>query len=160
MERGSCASGSFWDSLTKQCISHTSYELRSSITDVPTAVVKSVLSGRDAGESWSAVGLSVWICVGLVVTGSLLVLIFWFIIYKHHSRTSQNTAGQKDDYTAVTSQQEVLHLNGQLQEVSITEATCGRSLCNGWAEHVLPLPATELGDSALVTTKTGQPVEV
>lgn len=75
-------------------------------------------------------------------------------------------AGQKDSTphtpTSIEQEEEALspwpHVNGQAQEVPINEGPCGRSLCNGWAEHGLPLPATELGDSALVTTKTGQPV--
>lgn len=75
-------------------------------------------------------------------------------------------AGQKDSTphtpTSTEQEEEALspwpHVNGQAQEVPINEGPCGRSLCNGWAEHGLPLPATELGDSALVTAKTGQPV--
>lgn len=77
-------------------------------------------------------------------------------------------AGEKDStpHTPTTIEQEEealspwLHVNGQTQEVAISVGSCGRSLCNGRAEHGLPLPATELGDSALVTAKTGQPVEV
>ncbi|KAI7807455.1 tumor necrosis factor receptor superfamily member 17-like isoform X2 [Triplophysa rosa] len=158
MERRACAPGSFWDSLLKHCISSEPVGLRpsSAITDVPVAIVKQVLSSGGPVEPRPAVSPSVWICVGLVMSASLLVLLFWFIIYKHHHRTSHNT-GNEDAHTAVSSQQEE---DSKLQEVPIAEETCGRSLCNGWAEHSLPLPATELGDSALVTTKTGQAVEV
>lgn len=154
MDRRSCAPGFSWDSLLKLCIPPETAGLKPSspITDVPVAVVKPVLSSGGPVESWPAVGLGVWICVGLVMSGSLLVLLFWFIIYKHHNRTSRNTAGKEDAHTAVSSQQE--------EDSKLQEEVCGRSLCNGWAEHSLPLPATELGDSALVTTKTGQPAEV
>ncbi|KAL0198956.1 hypothetical protein M9458_007496, partial [Cirrhinus mrigala] len=64
--------------------------------------------------------------------------------------------------TTIEQEEEILspwpQVNGQTQEVAINGGPCGRSLCNGRAEHGLPLPATELGDSALVTAKTGQPV--
>ncbi|XP_051569498.1 tumor necrosis factor receptor superfamily member 17-like isoform X2 [Myxocyprinus asiaticus] len=168
MEGRSCSSGSVWDSLLKLCISHKFLELTPSHgTEVPPPVLKPVFSTRGLEESWSAVSPVVWICVGLVLSSSVLVLLFWHIIYRHHNRTSQNT-GEKDSTPhateAVQQEEEVLspwlHLNGKTQEVPVTEGTCGRSMCNGWAEHGLPLPATELGDSALVTAKTGQPVDV
>ncbi|XP_056608265.1 tumor necrosis factor receptor superfamily member 17-like isoform X2 [Triplophysa dalaica] len=158
MERRTCAPGSDWDSLIKHCRPSEPVRLRPSkpVTDVPVAVVKHVLSSGGPVEPRPAFSPSVWICVGLVMSASLLVLLFWFIIYKHHHRTSHNT-GNEETHTAVSSQQEE---DSKLQEVHIAEETCGRSLCNGWAEHSLPLPATELGDSALVTTKTGPAVEV
>uniref|UniRef100_A0A671P5S6 Tumor necrosis factor receptor superfamily member 13C-like n=1 Tax=Sinocyclocheilus anshuiensis TaxID=1608454 RepID=A0A671P5S6_9TELE len=147
MERRACPPGSQWDSLLKHCISHRSLGLTP--------------SGLD--ESWSSISPSVWICVGLVVSVSVLVLLLWFIIYR---LLSICPAGEKDStpHTPTTIEQEEEapspwpHFNGQTQEMPIKEGPCGRSLCNGWAEHGLPLPATELGNSALVTTKTGQPV--
>uniref|UniRef100_A0A8C2ERB7 Tumor necrosis factor receptor superfamily member 13C-like n=1 Tax=Cyprinus carpio TaxID=7962 RepID=A0A8C2ERB7_CYPCA len=159
MERRVCPPGSQWDSLLKHCIPHKSLGV------TPSAVPPPVLSTRGPDESWSTISPSVWICVGLVVSGSVLVLLLWFIIYRRHSGTSQLT-GQKDSTphtpTSIEQEEEALspwpQVNGQAQEVPINEGPCGRSLCNGWAEHGLPLPATELGDSALVTAKTGQPV--
>lgn len=168
MERRACADGHRWDSLIKRCILHES------LRQTPSAASPSVLSTRGLDESWS-ISPSVWICVGLVVGGSVLVLLLWFIIYRRHSRTSQST-GEKDStpHTPSTIEQEeealspLPHVNGLTQETPINEGPCGRSLCegrslcngrsqcNGWAEHGLPLPATELGDSALVTAKTGQ----
>ncbi|KTF82435.1 hypothetical protein cypCar_00021765 [Cyprinus carpio] len=164
MERRACDPGSQWDSLLKHCISHRSLGLTPSAVSPP--VLEPVLNTRGLDESWSSISPSVWICVGLVVSVSVLVLLLWFIIYRRHSRTSQSTAGEKDStpHTPTTTEQEEEavspwpHINSQTQEVPIKEGPCGRSLCNGWAEHGLPLPATELGDSALVTTKTGQPV--
>ncbi|KAF4116458.1 tumor necrosis factor receptor superfamily member 13C-like isoform X2 [Onychostoma macrolepis] len=162
MERKACAPGSQWDSLLKHCISHKSLGLTPS---VPPPVLKPVLSTRGLDDSWSSISPVVWICVGLVASGSVLVLLLWFIIYRRHSRTSQST-GEKDSTphtpTTIEQEEEALspwpHVNGQTQEMPISEGPCGRSLCNGRAEHGLPLPATELGDSALVTAKTGQPV--
>ncbi|XP_077058633.1 uncharacterized protein LOC143711169 isoform X2 [Siphateles boraxobius] len=167
MGKRSCASGSHWDSLLRICVPLESLGL------TPSPVPPPVLSTRGPGpgpgpgqhQSWLAISPSVWICVGLLASGSVLVLLLWFIIYKRHTRTSQNT-GEKDTTphtpTAVEQEEEALwmHLNGQTQEVPVSAGACGRGLCNGWAEHGLPLPATELGDSALVTAKTGQPVEV
>lgn len=163
MERRACGPGSQWDSLLKLCISHKSLGLTPSA--VPPPVLKPVLSTRGLDESWSTISPSVWICVGLVASGSVLVLLLWFIIYRRHSRTSQST-GEKESMphtpTTIEQEEEALspwpHVNGQAQEMPINEGPCGRSLCNGRAEHGLPLPATELGDSALVTAKTGQPV--
>lgn len=59
----------------------------------PPPMLKPVLStrGPDPDESWSAISPSLWICVALVASGSVLVLLLWFIIYKRHGRTSQNT---------------------------------------------------------------------
>ncbi|XP_039543574.1 tumor necrosis factor receptor superfamily member 13C-like isoform X2 [Pimephales promelas] len=161
MEKRLCASGLGWDSLLRQCISHESLGL------TPSALPPPVLSTRGPGQhqSWLAISPVVWICVGLLASGSVLLLLLWFIIYKRHLKTSQNT-GEKDatPHTPTTVEQEEeahwLHPNGQTLEVPVSAGSCGRGLCNGWAEHGLPLPATELGDSALVTAKTGQPVEV
>uniref|UniRef100_A0A8C1PHU1 Uncharacterized protein n=1 Tax=Cyprinus carpio TaxID=7962 RepID=A0A8C1PHU1_CYPCA len=140
MERRVCPPGSQWDSLLKHCIPHKSL-----------GVTPSAQNGVFYADP------SVWICVGLVVSGSVLVLLLWFIIYRRHSGTSHRL-----ENGAAEQEEEALspwpHVNGQAQEVPINEGPCGRSLCNGWAEHGLPLPATELGDSALVTAKTGQPV--
>ncbi|XP_052407223.1 uncharacterized protein LOC127952613 isoform X1 [Carassius gibelio] len=170
MERRACAPGSQWDSLLKYCVSHRSLGLTPS--EAPPLVLKPVQSSRGLDESSSSssssssISPSVWICVGLLVSVSVLVLLLWFIIYRRHTRTSQSTAGEKDStpQTPTTTEQdeEALstwpHVSGDTQEIPIKEGACGRSLCNGWAEHGLPLPATELGDSALVTTKTGQSV--
>ncbi|XP_048037534.1 tumor necrosis factor receptor superfamily member 13C-like [Megalobrama amblycephala] len=167
MEKRSCPSGYRWDSLLRNCISLETQGLTPSADPPPMLKPALSTSGPGPDEPWSAISPSLWICVALVASGSVLVLLLWFIIYKRHGRTSQNT-GEKDStpHTLATIEQEEkalspwLHVNGQTQEVSISVASCGRSLCNGRAEHGLPLPATELGDSALVTAKTGQPVEV
>uniref|UniRef100_A0A673JF23 Tumor necrosis factor receptor superfamily member 13C-like n=1 Tax=Sinocyclocheilus rhinocerous TaxID=307959 RepID=A0A673JF23_9TELE len=139
MERRACPPGSQWDSLLKHCISHRSLGLTP--------------SGLD--ESWSSISPSVWICVGLVVSVSVLVLLLWFIIYRLQTLRLCAIFLERREEEAPSPWP---HFNGQTQEMPIKEGPCGRSLCNGWAEHGLPLPATELGNSALVTTKTGQPV--
>uniref|UniRef100_A0A673MKU5 Uncharacterized protein n=1 Tax=Sinocyclocheilus rhinocerous TaxID=307959 RepID=A0A673MKU5_9TELE len=152
MERRACALGSQWDSLLKLCISHKSLGL------TPSDGVFYVK--LDAFVSWSTISPSVWICVGLVASGSVLVLLLWFIIYRQH--TGEGSRRINIPLLCVKQEEEALspwpHVNSQAQEVPINEGPCGRSLCNGWAEHGLPLPATELGDSTLVTAKTGQPV--
>ncbi|XP_036420938.1 uncharacterized protein LOC118804547 isoform X3 [Colossoma macropomum] len=51
------------------------------------------------------------------------------------------------------------HWNGKTEEVSVCEMGWGRGICEGKMEHGVPVPATELGDSALVTTKTVQQAE-
>uniref|UniRef100_A0A672KBB5 Uncharacterized protein n=1 Tax=Sinocyclocheilus grahami TaxID=75366 RepID=A0A672KBB5_SINGR len=158
MERTACAPDSQWDSLLKLCISHKSLGLTPSAQDGVFYVE------LDAFVSWSTISPSVWICVGLVASGSVLVLLLWFIIYRRHSGTScgQNPSKTSQPVSLIAQEEDALspwpHINGQAQEVPINEGPCGRSLCNRWAEHRLPLPATELGDSALVTAKTGQPV--
>uniref|UniRef100_A0A8C1UTI3 Uncharacterized protein n=1 Tax=Cyprinus carpio TaxID=7962 RepID=A0A8C1UTI3_CYPCA len=146
MERRVCPPGSQWDSLLKHCIPHKSL-------------------GVTPSDGVFYADPSVWICVGLVVSGSVLVLLLWFIIYRRHSGTSQPNkvvSPRNGNRENKRYEEEALspwpHVNGKAQEVPINEGPCGRSLCNGWAEHGLPLPATELGDSALVTAKTGQPV--
>ncbi|XP_056309029.1 tumor necrosis factor receptor superfamily member 13C-like [Danio aesculapii] len=167
MEKKPCPAGSSWDPLLRRCFSQNAL----GPTVAPPPLPKPVLSSRAPGISWLVFSPSVWICVGLLLSGSVLVLLLWFIIYRRHHRTSQNT-GEKDatphTQTAVEQEEEVpwQHLGNLTQEMPISEQHCGRTLCtgrdlyNGWVEHGLPLPATELGDSALVTTKTGHPVEV
>lgn len=51
------------------------------------------------------------------------------------------------------------HTNCMKQEVSDCETGWGRGFCKAREESAVPLPATELGDSALVTTKTVQLVD-
>lgn len=123
MEKGACEPGLKWDSLLKQCISLETMGLTPSgewhfwadlldqckvmcfyveldafvVLVVPPPVVKSVMSTRGPDESWPTIGPSMWICVSLVMSGSVLVLLLLFIIYRRHSRTSQNT-GKIQDY--------------------------------------------------------------
>lgn len=66
---------------------------------VPPPVLKPVLSTGGLDESWSSISPTVWICVGLVASGSVLVLLLWFIIYRRHSRTSQSTGKVQDCIT-------------------------------------------------------------
>ncbi|KAG1966955.1 hypothetical protein F2P79_002594 [Pimephales promelas] len=98
MEKRLCASGLGWDSLLRQCISHESLGL------TPSALPPPVLSTRGPGQhqSWLAISPVVWICVGLLASGSVLLLLLWFIIYKRHLKTSQNT-GTKVPFTTTIS---------------------------------------------------------
>ncbi|CAM4323097.1 unnamed protein product [Leuciscus chuanchicus] len=98
MENRSCASGFRWDSLLRHCISLESLGL---MPAVPPPVLSTRSPGPGQHQSWLAISPGVWICVGLLAGGSVLVLLLWFIIYKRHTRTSQNT-GTKVPFTTTT----------------------------------------------------------
>uniref|UniRef100_A0AAZ3QDQ6 Uncharacterized protein n=1 Tax=Oncorhynchus tshawytscha TaxID=74940 RepID=A0AAZ3QDQ6_ONCTS len=132
-----------------------------------------------------AVSPAVWISVVVVVNGSILAMFLRFIIYKMQARHN-HTAGEPEaglippavdgDCTAAVVQREEeappscpqLNSGPQTcfrQEVSTYSGASGCGslgevggmfMCNGLREHWIPLPATELGDAALVTTKTVQ----
>ncbi|KAI5629379.1 hypothetical protein C0J50_2311 [Silurus asotus] len=67
-----------------------------------------------------------------------------------HHRSDNTNSNDKDDVCP--------HVNSK-QEVFDCEMGWGRGSCKARGEPVVPLPATELGDSALVTTKTVQLVD-
>ncbi|XP_035381563.1 tumor necrosis factor receptor superfamily member 13C-like [Electrophorus electricus] len=171
MEKQSCSPGLTWDPLVKDCTTLDTLEK----PQLPVnADFQEARSPRSPAGSWSQLNPTMWVCVGVVMCNTLLALLLWFFIYR---RLGHNTGKRNPDSPAGCDQNGTLlrppllrvkgdppascpHTNGRIQEVSICEMGQGWDTCTGRVEHGIPLPATELGDSALVTTKTVQPVEV
>ncbi|KAJ8254353.1 hypothetical protein COCON_G00209650 [Conger conger] len=166
-----CPPGSKYDELVKHCIDNTDGKPQQS-TELPP--VPSLHS--------PVVSPSVWIPVVVVVNGSILALFLWFIICRRQLRHAHTAADAEAEISPGVQQagrtedregplDSCPHLNGGpkgllKQEVpdwrDAFECDAGGGdggsvhMCNGRKEHGIPLPATELGDAALVTAKTAQ----
>ncbi|KAL7883332.1 hypothetical protein SRHO_G00009900 [Serrasalmus rhombeus] len=161
-----CDPGQRWDALVKDCI----HKETQPVTVVNTLTV---LKTKAPALPWTAFSPSLWICVGVILSISVLALLLWFIIYRRYThdtgkRRSKPAAPHKLNGNtvgpALPEQREDLplscpHLNGKAEEVSVCEMGWRRGICEAKMEHGVPVPATELGDSALVTTKTVQQAE-
>ncbi|MCJ8749346.1 hypothetical protein PDJAM_G00175240 [Pangasius djambal] len=159
MEKQQCPPGFIQDSLVKDCISHDAlWQKQKPVTE---AVM--VMSTVPPAQCWN---FAVWIsvCVVFVLSSSVLVLLLWVIIYRRHTHGKRNSECPGSHHHNVNSNSDgkedsCPHVNGRKQEVSDCEMGWGRGFCKARAEPAVPLPATELGDSALVTTKTVQQVD-
>ncbi|KAL7826720.1 hypothetical protein AOLI_G00319290 [Acnodon oligacanthus] len=161
-----CGPGYSWDVLVKDCIPEESQPV--------TVGTLAVLRTKAPATSWTALSPSLWICGGGILSISVLALLLWFIIYRRHThktgkRHSKPAAplqlnGNTVDPALLEQREDpplsCPHWNGNTEEVSVCEMGWGRGICEGKMEHGVPVPATELGDSALVTTKTVQQTEV
>uniref|UniRef100_A0A8C9RQX9 Uncharacterized protein n=1 Tax=Scleropages formosus TaxID=113540 RepID=A0A8C9RQX9_SCLFO len=176
----SCDRGQRWDKLVNKCVPG-SEDQPPQVTDVPTSLKGST---KAPCTQSSMVNTSVWISVVAVMSISIIALLLWFAIYRRERRPIQHTV--KDDkpeqpvdreaacvpaVAVVVDEEEeeaptsFLRQNGGPLGVQEQEPpTWGRvvvcqasaHMCNGRKKHGVPLPATELGDAALVTTKTVQ----
>ncbi|KAL6460904.1 hypothetical protein MHYP_G00308700 [Metynnis hypsauchen] len=165
MDKKPCGSGQRWDGLVKDCI----HKETQPVTVVNTLAV---LRTKAPASSWTAFSPSLWICVGVILSISVLALLLLFIIYrrhthntgKRHSKPAAPLQLNGNTGPVLPEQREdpplsCPHWNGKAEEVSVCEMGWGRGICEGKMEHGVPVPATELGDSALVTTKTVQQAE-
>ncbi|XP_036420937.1 tumor necrosis factor receptor superfamily member 13C-like isoform X2 [Colossoma macropomum] len=164
MDKKTCGPGFSWDGLVKDCIQET---------QPVTVDTLAVMRTNAPTSSWTAFAPSVWICVGVILSSLVLALLLWFIIYRRHThntgkrRSEPAAPPQLNGNTvspALLEEREdpslsCPHWNGKTEEVSVCEMGWGRGICEGKMEHGVPVPATELGDSALVTTKTVQQAE-
>uniref|UniRef100_A0AAY4C6X3 Uncharacterized protein n=1 Tax=Denticeps clupeoides TaxID=299321 RepID=A0AAY4C6X3_9TELE len=117
------------------------------------------------------ISVFLWIVVMVVVSGSMLVLLFWIVVYKrqvrNQGRRRQQRAGedragpnQPRPRTAPAltlaaeepSPTSCPHANGGPTNHRLQDTAEG----DARADHGVTLPATELGDAALVTTKMVQ----
>ncbi|KAM9434787.1 uncharacterized protein Hap1MRO34_002530 [Clarias gariepinus] len=152
MDKQQCPPGYVRDSLLKVCM------IQKAVTEAGM-----VMSTVPPVQCWN---VAVWIsvCVIVVLSCLLLVLLLWLIIYRQCTRGKRNlecpTSYHHTVNTSSQSKKESSpHMNGRKQEVSHCEVGLGRGFCKAREEAAVPLPATELGDSALVTTKTVQLVD-
>ncbi|KAJ8251611.1 hypothetical protein GJAV_G00223200 [Gymnothorax javanicus] len=174
-----CPPGSEFDKLVKACIPKAERTFLLVTESPPVLWASSKAPSQHATE----VRPFVWVSVVVMVSGSILALFLWFIVYRRlnqHSRAADvqaeaspglETAGGTDSmkFEGEGPPTSCPHLNGRPhgllnQDVptwgDVSECDAGgrggMHVCNGRKDHGIPLPATELGDTALVTAKTVQ----
>ncbi|KAL0992955.1 hypothetical protein UPYG_G00101440 [Umbra pygmaea] len=173
MAKTTCPVGAKWDRLLKDCVL---LPLTKS-----SAQPKLVTEIQRSTPYNPAVSPAMWISVVVILNGSVLALFLWFIVYKRQARRNHIVGDPEVSldplYTPKLSveREKVAppscpQLNGLPQTCFRQEASyhggalgCdphgevgNRLICNVLRENCIPLPATELGDAALVTTKTVQ----
>uniref|UniRef100_A0A4W6DLW8 Uncharacterized protein n=1 Tax=Lates calcarifer TaxID=8187 RepID=A0A4W6DLW8_LATCA len=132
-----CPAGQKWDSLLNTCI-------------------KTAPAIQDSAPSVMVLSPALWIFVVLATVGSILVLVLWMqsqhrSLFRKQSHPPQCThCPQRETVTqgCFREQQRPLHPHAG------TDGGGGLPACSTVREHRIPLPATELGGTALVTTKT------
>ncbi|KAF7691414.1 uncharacterized protein LOC124376122 isoform X2 [Silurus meridionalis] len=150
-----CSPGFIWDTLVKSCIPQDVLWQ----TQKPFAEAAMVMSTGPPVQCWWNV--AVWIIVCAVVVLSSSALILWVIVYRQHTHGKRNSKCSASHHRSNKTNSYDKdgdvgsHVNSK-QEVFDCEMGWGRGSCKARGEPVVPLPATELGDSALVTTKTVQ----
>ncbi|KAF4080894.1 hypothetical protein AMELA_G00176970 [Ameiurus melas] len=157
MEMQQCLPGLTWDILVKDCI-------HDAVGQKPITEAVMVVSTVPPVQCWN---FTVWIsvCVVIVLSSSVLVLLLWVIYRRHtHGKGKTNSECPPSHHDVNTNshgkEDSCPHMNGRKrQEVSDCEMGWGRGFCKARVEPAVPFPATELGDSALVTTKTVQLVD-
>uniref|UniRef100_A0A667WHS6 Uncharacterized protein n=1 Tax=Myripristis murdjan TaxID=586833 RepID=A0A667WHS6_9TELE len=182
--KGNCPPGTKWDSLISDCVGNplaaaqqpkpatepprvVPVHLRST---VPTAPAKSVVVQPLSFEN------GLWVFVGLLTLGSILAVVIWTIIYRQQTRR-RSSAGKEGERNGQAEMQQRAReapscphldagaLTGFKCEESFThrryptnhggmEGSGGLLTYSTMRQHTVPLPATELGGTALVTTKT------
>ncbi|KAK5856645.1 hypothetical protein PBY51_008228 [Eleginops maclovinus] len=184
MGKNDCPAGSKWDSLISMCVhcmTKPTTEPSLAVVVQLRAKVPSAQAPTARAPSVMLLSPALWIVVVLATVGSLLAVILWFIIYRRQTRHSSDSEVaepeqrlQKTDPTAeihpppsemfqraawVPSPCHHQHLGAQI--ASEEGFTARRDPTeHAWTEgptlweHRIPLPATELGGTALVTTKT------
>ncbi|RVE69187.1 hypothetical protein OJAV_G00075330 [Oryzias javanicus] len=153
MDKRNCPEGQNWDILLKVCLS--------------MPVESSPLSP------------TLWICVVPVIIGSFVILALWCVILRRKSRKKSNSENEVTELELLQKtkanfhppvsnrkgQTEMFHgstltlaqFHAESQTASKREedpVVCRGPERRAMSDHRVPLPATELGGTALVTTKT------
>uniref|UniRef100_A0A3B3S6E4 Uncharacterized protein n=1 Tax=Paramormyrops kingsleyae TaxID=1676925 RepID=A0A3B3S6E4_9TELE len=162
-----------WDELINKCMPVKG-------TDPPAVKLNTVA----LCSKTPMVSKSVWVSVAVIISVSLLALLLWCLIFRRErrpvrgaveaGRPAEADAEAGRDRPAMAAEEEeppaaFPYENGgpaggqdPVDSIWREAVRCderGESsahVCNGRKEHGIPLPATELGDAALVTTKTVQ----
>nr|XP_020513549.1 tumor necrosis factor receptor superfamily member 13C [Labrus bergylta]XP_020513551.1 tumor necrosis factor receptor superfamily member 13C [Labrus bergylta] len=170
MAKKDCPVGEKWDLLVKHCISSRTINRPKPTewpTEPPLPPVVQVKSTSPAPQLSSMMFLSpaLWICVGLGTVVTILIVTLFFIYRKHTrtSRTPDDSEKQREPVVLPSQPPCSAHLHPGAQtgwewEEDFTTCRCppmhaGTRVERG-LEHRVPLPATELGGTVLVTTKT------
>lgn len=169
MSKKNCSDGEKWDSLVQDCVPLNIEERHPPLTDTPPA-----------DQTVASFSPALWIVVLLVTVGSILALALWLVIYRRHSR--QHTVEEPGEQLLHKTVPSVtvhcllpseasplgpqhLHSGGPTAPVWQGDAHREQTGHDGgdWGaglhgsavrQETVPLPATELGGTALVTTKT------
>uniref|UniRef100_A0A672GWM8 Uncharacterized protein n=1 Tax=Salarias fasciatus TaxID=181472 RepID=A0A672GWM8_SALFA len=175
-----CAAGFQWDDLLVICVRNKTMQKPEHHTgEFPfTDLIYKNASAR--APSAAMEGPALWSCVVVVTLGSILALAVWFFIYRQqrrptwlyliHTAEPRRQAPAKQPPTERNRHTELFlgapdapspchHLHPEAQrglKWGDGFTACGGPTVHsgGPSEHRIPLPATELGGTVLVTTKT------
>nr|XP_061829470.1 tumor necrosis factor receptor superfamily member 13C-like [Nerophis lumbriciformis] len=183
MTKKTCLLGSKWDNLVNDCVPCRP-ETRPQPPHTPTELTSTFTPADVHSDQLTALSPVLWVVLMLTTLASILALLVCFVMDRRQSRlhtTSEQTEAEAQNSTSKTSPSKTSpsksstatacphhpHPHLHHQEWCDGLHHCG---CPGWdqpgreeggvlvcwpaGEHRVPLPATELGDTALVTTKT------
>ncbi|XP_057717081.1 tumor necrosis factor receptor superfamily member 13C-like isoform X2 [Corythoichthys intestinalis] len=180
MTKRNCPPGSKWDNVVTTCIQNQDLkETRPEPETEPTPVFHQRTTSPTAWSDPISLSPVLWIAVVLTTLGSIVALALWFILYRRQRRlntTSEMEPGpeppqkiEPPNKSHLSDPQRASSASFYQQgphDISKSQKATGRGetdsteelgelpVCNAMREHRLPLPATELGGTALVTTKT------
>ncbi|CAN9505802.1 unnamed protein product [Ophioblennius macclurei] len=167
-----CPAGFKWDHLLVVCVKENIRKQREHHTERPLVVVEQLRASVASVMPPTAltVGPALWSCVALVMLGSILALAIWFFIYRKQRRPSSSPEASESGQelllkTEAPAKQPATEMNCHAEVPSPCHQQNGFTAHRGPAtqvaglptyssEHRIPLPATELGGTILVTTKT------
>ncbi|XP_077590070.1 uncharacterized protein LOC144208216 isoform X2 [Stigmatopora nigra] len=177
MTKKNCPPGRKWDNVVTTCIQDM-MEIQRELKTEPTPVFHQ----KTSPTAWSdPISLSpiLWIAVVLTTLGTIMALALWMIFFRWESRFNRTSAAEPEqdpaekidplieghEFKPSVSGSTSFDQTGPLNISKSQKATSrgetdsaqqlgGFPLCNSTREHKIPLPATELGGTVLVTTKT------
>ncbi|XP_077475544.1 uncharacterized protein LOC144088765 [Stigmatopora argus] len=179
MTKKNCPPGRKWDNVVTACIQDMMAIQREPKTE-PTPVFHQKTTSPAAWSDPISLSPILWIAVVLTILGSIMALALWIIFFRWDSRFNRSSVptepepdpAEKIDplieghefnpsVSASTSfdQRGPLNISKSQKatghgETDSAQPLGGFPVCNSTREHKIPLPATELGGTALVTTKT------
>ncbi|XP_053708296.1 tumor necrosis factor receptor superfamily member 13C-like [Synchiropus splendidus] len=164
-KKKSCPGGEKWDTLLSACIHEGAAPGPSDDPLLPSDPELMAASPVGRSQSTSQVSPMLWTLVVLTTAGSVLALVLWMVIFIRRRR--RTTGFRAPDHptkteflnkpaalpTGVSSSESQGSAHSCHHDLPHPSAPSGPSLGPVWS-HRVPLPATELGGTALVTTKT------
>lgn len=170
MSKKNCSDGNKWDNLLQTCVPLDFEKRHPAVTEASST----------PPADQTAFSPALWIVVLLVTVGSILALALWLVIYRRHSR--QHTVEEPGEQLLHKTDPSVTvhcllpseasppglqHLNPERPSAPVWQGDTHREQTGhdggDWGaglhgsavrQETVPLPATELGGTALVTTKT------
>ncbi|XP_061740535.1 tumor necrosis factor receptor superfamily member 13C-like [Nerophis ophidion] len=172
MSKKTCLPGSRWDNLVNHCVPF-SLETRPQ-PHTPTELSPIFTPADIHSDPLTALSPVLWAVLMLTTLASILALLVCFVMDRRQSRlrtSSEQTeveeqpSASKSSSAATGAHHPHPHLHHHQWRDGLHHCDCpgsgrpareegGVVVCWPAGEHRVPLPATELGDTALVTTKT------